>query len=98
MISRSDTPLPLLLQPKEFETRVQVIEKVPEMKTVTKTDYVKRLDERTETVMVPKTKVVMEEVERVDMVPHVREISKTRTETRHRWVISIYLCPTDSYL
>lgn len=72
--------------PKEFETRVQVIEKVPEMKTVTKTDYVKRLDERTETVMVPKTKVVMEEVERVDMVPHVKEVPKTRTETRHRVV------------
>jgi hypothetical protein len=72
--------------PKEFETRVQVIEKVPEMKTVTKTDYVKRLDERTETVLVPKTKVVMEEVERVDMVPHVKEIPKTRTEIRHRVV------------
>lgn len=73
------------MQPKEFETRVQVIEKVPEMKTVTKTDFVKRLDERQETVLVPKTKVVMEEVERVDMVPHVKEIEKTRTETRHRW-------------
>jgi hypothetical protein len=71
---------------KEFETRVQVIEKVPEMKTVTKTDYVKRLDERTETVLVPKTKVVMEEKERVDMVPHVREVPKTRTEIRHRVV------------
>jgi hypothetical protein len=71
---------------KEFETRVQVIEKVPEMKTVTKTDYVKRLDERTETVLVPKTRVVMEEKERVDMVPHVREVPKTRTEVRHRVV------------
>jgi hypothetical protein len=75
-------------QAKEFETRVQVIEKVPEMKTVTKTDYVKRMDERTETVLVPKTRVVMEEKERVDMVPHVREVSKTRTEVRHRWVES----------
>jgi len=71
---------------KEFETRVQVIEKVPEMKTVTKTDYVKRMDERTETVLVPKTRVVMEEKERVDMVPHVREVPKTRTEVRHRVV------------
>lgn len=71
---------------KEFETRVQVIEKVPEMKTVTKTDYVKQIEERQETVLVPKTKVVMEEKERVDMVPHVREIPKTRTEIRHRVV------------
>jgi hypothetical protein len=71
---------------KEFETRVQVIEKVPEMKTVTKTDYVKRLDERSETVLVPKTRVVMEEKERVDMVPQVREVPKTRTEIRHRVV------------
>jgi hypothetical protein len=71
---------------KEFETRVQVIEKVPEMKTVTKVDYVKRLDEREEVVVVPKTKVVMEEVERIDMVPQVQEVTKVRTELRHRVV------------
>jgi hypothetical protein len=58
------------------------------MKTVTKTDYVKRLDERSETVLVPKTRVVMEEKQRVDMVPQVREVPKTRTEIRHRWVAS----------
>lgn len=72
--------------PKEFETRVQVIQKYPEMKTVEKTDMVKEVRNEERTVTVPKTRVVMDEVERVDRVPVVTEVPKTRIETVHRVV------------
>jgi len=72
--------------PKEFETRVQVIQKYPEMKTVEKTDMVKEVRNEERTVTVPKTRVVMDEVERVDRVPVVREVPKTRIEQVHRVV------------
>lgn len=72
--------------PKEFETRVQVVQKYPEMKTVEKTDMVKEVRNEERTVTVPKTRVVMDEVERVDRVPVVREVPKTRIETVHRVV------------
>jgi hypothetical protein len=72
--------------PKEFETHVNIIEKVPEMKTVTKTDYVKKLEEREEVVTVPRTRVVQEEKEVTHTVPRVKEVPRTREEIRHRVV------------
>jgi hypothetical protein len=72
--------------PKEFETRVQVVQRYPEMKTVEKTDMVKEVRHEERTVTVPKTRVVMDEVERVDRVPVVKEVPKTHMETVHRVV------------
>lgn len=72
--------------PKEFETHVNIIEKVPEMKTVTKTDYVKKLEEREEMHTVPRTHVVQEEKEVTHTVPRVKEVPRTREEIRHRVV------------
>ncbi|GAQ85800.1 hypothetical protein KFL_002550070 [Klebsormidium nitens] len=72
--------------PKEFETHVNIIEKVPEMKTVTKTDYVKKLEEREEVRTVPRSRVVQEEKEVTHTVPRVKEVPRTREEIRHRVV------------
>jgi hypothetical protein len=77
----------LPLQPKEFESRVNIIEKIPEMKTVTQTDHVKKLEEREEMRTVPKTRVVEEQKQVTHNVPEVKEIPRTREETRYRWVI-----------
>lgn len=75
-----------VLQPKEFETRVQVIERYPEMKTVEKTDFVKEVHQEEKLISVPKTRVVMDEVETVDIVPVVKKVPKTRVEIVHRVV------------
>lgn len=72
--------------PKEFETRVQVIQRYPEMKTVEKTDFVKEVRNEERVVTVPKTRVVMDEVERVDHVPVVKQVPQTRIEQVHRVV------------
>lgn len=74
-----------VLQPKEFETKVQVVQRYPEMKTVEKTDFVKEVHHEERVVTVPKTRVIMEEVERVDRVPMVKEVNQTRIETVHRY-------------
>lgn len=71
------------LQPKEYETRVQVIQRYPEMRTVEKTDYVKEIVNEERTIIVPKTRVVMDEVQHVDRVPIIREVPKTRIEIVH---------------
>jgi hypothetical protein len=72
--------------PKEFESRVNIIEKIPEMKTVTQTDHVKKLEEREELRTVPKTRVVEEQKQVTHNVPEVKEIPRTREETRYRVV------------
>lgn len=69
--------------PKEYETRVQVIQRYPEMRTVEKTDYVKEIVNEERTIIVPKTRVVMDEVQHVDRVPIIREVPKTRIEIVH---------------
>lgn len=71
---------------KEYETRVQVIQRYPEMRTVEKTDYVKEIVNEERTVIVPKTRVVMDEVQHVDRVPITKEVPKTRIEIVHRVV------------
>lgn len=72
------------LQPKEFETRVQVIQKFPEMKTVEETHYVKEIVQEERVITVPRSRVVMEEVEKIDVVPVVRQVPKERVEIVHR--------------
>lgn len=70
--------------PKEFETRVKIIQRYPEMRTVQKIEYVKEIHHEERIIRVPKTRVIMEEVEHVDRVPAVRDVPKTRIETFHR--------------
>lgn len=69
--------------PKEYETRVQVIQRYPEMRTVEKTDYVQEIVNEERTIIVPKTRVVLDEVQHVDRVPVIREVPKTRIEIVH---------------
>jgi hypothetical protein len=72
--------------PKEFETRVQIIQRYPEMKTVEKTDFVKEVHHEERTIIVPKTRIIHDEVERIDRVPVVRQVPKTRIEIVYRVV------------
>ncbi|XP_024389754.1 uncharacterized protein [Physcomitrium patens] len=72
--------------PKEFETRVTIIQRYPEMRTIEKTDFVKEIHHEDRTIRVPKTRVVMDEVEHIDRVPVVRQVPKTRIEIVHRVV------------
>jgi hypothetical protein len=72
--------------PKEFETRVQVIQRYPEMRTVEKTDFVKEIHHEERTILVPRTRVVHDDVERIDRVPVVRQVPRTRTEIHYRTV------------
>jgi len=72
--------------PQEFETKVQVIRKVPQMKTVEQTEMVKRLDHEERTTTVPRTKVIHEEKTRTIAKPVVKEVKKTRTVDVHRVV------------
>lgn len=72
--------------PQEFETKVQVIRKTPEMKTVEKTEMVKRLSHEEKTTTVPRTKVITEERTSTTKHPVVKEVQKTRTIDVHRVV------------
>lgn len=72
--------------PKEFETRVQVIQRYPEMKTVEKTDFVKEIHHEERIITVPRTRVVHDDIERIDRVPVVRQVPKTRIEVHYRVV------------
>jgi hypothetical protein len=72
--------------PKEFETRVQVIQRYPEMKKVEKTDFVKEIHHEERTIVVPRTRVIHDDVERIDRVPVVRQVPRTRTEVHYRVV------------
>jgi hypothetical protein len=72
--------------PQEFETKVQVTRKTPQMKTVEKTEMVKRLEHEEKTTTVPRTKVITEERETFKTHPVVKEVQKTRTVDVHRVV------------
>jgi hypothetical protein len=76
----------VLLQPKEFETRVQVIQRYPEMRTVEKTDFVKEIHHEERVIIVPKSRIIHDEVERIDRVPVVRQVPQTRMEIVYRVV------------
>ncbi|KAL2612214.1 hypothetical protein R1flu_023906 [Riccia fluitans] len=80
------TPEHIASLPKEYETRVQIIQKYPEMRMVEETYYVKEVRNEARTVMVPRTRVITEEHERIDMVPIVKQVPKTRVEIVYRVV------------
>ncbi len=85
-IYRSYDPGHLLefLQPKEYETRVEVILKFPEMKIIEETVFIKEVYYEERTITVPRTKVIMEENVVIDKVPVIRQVPKTRIEIVHR--------------
>lgn len=58
------------MQPRQYETRTETVEKVPQMRTEMRTEHVPRMHERQEEVMVPKQKIVMEKETRT--VPEMR--------------------------
>lgn len=72
--------------PKEFETRVQVVQRYPEMKTVEKTDFVKEIHHEERLIIVPRTRVIHDDVERIDRIPVVRQVPRTRMEINYRVV------------
>jgi hypothetical protein len=72
--------------PKEFETRVQVIQRYPEMKTVEKTDFVKEVHHEERTIIVQRSRVIHDDIERIDRVPVVRQVPKTRIEIHYKTV------------
>ncbi|CAK9238049.1 unnamed protein product [Sphagnum jensenii] len=72
--------------PKEYETRVEVIQKIPEMKTVEETVFVKEITYEERMVTVPRTKVIMEETVIIDRVPIIKQVPKKRIEIVHRVV------------
>lgn len=72
--------------PREYETRVTVIQRYPEMRKVEKTDFVKEISHEDRTITVPKTRIVMDEVEHIDRVPVVRQVPKKRIEIVYRVV------------
>jgi hypothetical protein len=72
--------------PKEFETRVQVVQRYPEMRTVEKTDFVKEIHHEERLIIVPRTRVIHDDVERIDRVPVVRQVPRTRMEMTYRVV------------
>jgi hypothetical protein len=72
------------LQPKEYETGVEVIQKVPETKTVEETVFLKEIAYEERMVPVPRSKVIMEESVITDTVPIVKHVTKTRIEIVYR--------------
>jgi hypothetical protein len=86
------------LQPKEYETRVEVIQKFPEMKIIEETVFIKEVYYEERTISVPRTKVIMEENVVIDKVPVIRQVPKTRIEIVHRYDLlesstrKIYAC------
>jgi len=72
--------------PKEYETRVEVIQKFPEMKIIEETVFIKEVYYEERTITVPRTKVIMEENVVIDKVPVIRQVPKTRIEIVHRIV------------
>eukprot|EP01083_Nonionella_stella_P259575 886132_1 len=76
--------------PKQYETRTETIEKVPQMRKEHQTEYVPRMHERQEEVEVPVHKVVMEKqtrtVNEMREEPVQREVAVPTGEYKERVV------------
>jgi hypothetical protein len=66
----------ILVQCKDYETKVRIIQRIPEMRQVEKTFFVKQLDHEDRITKVKKTRVVMEDVEDWVKVPAVKEVPR----------------------
>lgn len=72
------------VQPKEYETKVKIVERYPEMRTVEKTFWVKEVQREDRVFMVPKTEIVgYEKTPRSDRVPYLKEVTKMRIEIHY---------------
>jgi hypothetical protein len=69
----------ILVQCKDYETKVRIIQRIPEMRQVEKTFFVKQLDHEDRITKVKKTRVVMEDVEDWVKVPVVKEVPRLQT-------------------
>jgi hypothetical protein len=77
-----DERLPCM-QPREFETHVQIFVRVPEMQEVEETHYKKEVIYEKGTQTVPKSVLTYDVVEHFEMVPVVRHVTKTRQEVEY---------------
>ena len=72
------------VQPKEYETKVKIVQRYPEMRTVEKTFWVKEVQREDRVFMVPKTEIVgYETIPRCEIVPYLKEVTKMRIEIRY---------------
>ena len=69
----------ILVQSKDYETEVRIIQRIPEMRQVEKTFFVKQLVHEDRITKVKKIKVVMEDVEDWVKVPVVKEVPRLQT-------------------
>ena len=69
----------ILVQSKDYETKVRIIQRIPEMRQVEKTFFVKQLVHEDRITKVKKIKVVMEDVEDWVKVPVVKEVPRLQT-------------------
>jgi hypothetical protein len=69
----------ILVQCKDYETKVRIIQRIPEMRQVEKTFFVKQLDHEDRITKVNKTRVVMEDVQVWVKVPVVKEVPRLQT-------------------
>lgn len=72
------------MQFKDYETKVRIIQKVPEMRKVEKTVLVKQLVHEQRTQIVRRSRIVMEDVETWEKVPVIREVPRLKKITVHK--------------
>ena len=72
------------VQPREYETKVKIVQRYPEMRTVAKTFWVKEVQHEDRVIKVPRTEIVgWEKILRLESVPCLKEVTKYRTETHY---------------
>ncbi|KAG0580610.1 hypothetical protein KC19_4G186500 [Ceratodon purpureus] len=69
--------------PREYETHVQIVRRVPQMREVEEKHYRKDAIYVKQKVSVPKSHKTYDEVEHFEMVPRVRMVTKTRPEIEY---------------
>lgn len=73
-----------MVQVKDYETKVRIIQRIPEMRKVEKTFLVKQLVHEKRTQTVRKSRIIMEDVETLESVPVIREVPRLKTITVHK--------------
>ncbi len=73
-----------MVQVKDYETKVRIIQRIPEMRKVEKTFFVKRLVHEKRTQTVRKSRIIMEDVETLESVPVIREVPRLKKITVHK--------------
>lgn len=73
-----------MVQVKDYETKVRIIQRIPEMRKVEKTFFVKQLVHEKRTQTVRKSRIIMEDVETLESVPVIREVPRLKKITVHK--------------